>query len=334
MKLANRSFFRLGGLALLVLLMTFFATACVPQTVAPAEEAAPTEAVAEEAEPTEEAAEEDATAEPAEEAAEEEATAEPEEEAAAEEMAAMGDPAAGEYIFNIATGCGCHFNRDLGALAGGVGFIDDTVFSKNLTPHETGIANRSDEALADSIRFAAYDDQALVVMPAFSTMADDDVMNLIAYLRSLEPVENEIPERTIAFEPEAGEYPAPPAMAPTEGAERGQYLAAIARCSRCHTPRNEDGSMNMDLFLAGAPFQDTVAPNLTPDSATGLGDWSEEGIAAFLQTGIYSDGLEAHAGMKSQVDRGLNQLTDKDALAIAAWLKSLPPIDNLPQLAE
>ena len=53
-----------------------------------------------------------------------------------------------------------------------------------------------------------------------------------------------------------------------------------------------------------------------------------------MQTGIYSDGTESHAGMKSLIDRGLNQLTDDDALAIAAFLKSLPAIENLPELNE
>ena len=58
--------------------------------------------------------------------------------------------------------------------------------------------------------------------------------------------------------------------------------------------------------------------------------WSVEEIADFLQTGIYSDGTESHAGMKSQVDRGLGKLTREDLLAIAAFLKNLPAIENLP----
>ena len=247
----------------------------------------------------------------------------------------MGDVDAGAYIFDAAVGCGCHFNSDLGALAGGNTFEGDfgAVTARNLTPDaETGIGNISDQALSDAIRFGkGHDGQNLFIMPRYSAMADQDVSNLIAYLRSLEPVENAIPDRELAFEvPEFVAQQAPPAEAPTEPVARGQYLASLVRCGRCHTPTNEDGSPNMELFLAGAPFRDTVAPNLTPDDATGLGPWSEEEIADFLQTGIYSDGTESHGGMKGQIDRGLGKLTSEDLLAIAAWLKSLPAIENLP----
>ncbi|MBV7336830.1 cytochrome c [Chloroflexi bacterium TSY] len=252
-----------------------------------------------------------------------------------------GDPVAGEYIFAMTTGCGCHFNRDLGGLAGGNKFEGGfgVVHSANITPDEvTGIGSWSDEEIANAFRFAqhpAHDGHEggnLFIMPAYAHMADKDAMDLIAYLRSLDPLENEVPERELNFEPAAFEVSnPPPAEAPTDPVARGVYLASFVRCARCHTPRNEDGSMNMDLFLAGAPFRDTIAPNLTPDEATGLGAWTEQEIADFMQTGIYSDGTESHAGMKSQIDRGLNKLTDDDALAIAAWLKSLDPIENLPE---
>jgi cytochrome c2 len=327
---------RIGWLFGILLVTVLVVAAC--QTAQTPEAAAP-EATAE---PAEEAAAPEATEEPMEEAAAPEATAEPEEEAAApeataepmEEPMAMGDAEAGEYIFNAAVGCGCHFNRDLGALAGGNTFEGDfgAVTSRNLTPHDTGIGQLSDQELADAIRLGKrVDGQNLFIMPHYSTLADQDVMNLIAYLRSQDPVENEIPDRELTFEvPDFVPQQDPPAEAPTEPVARGQYLASLVRCSNCHTPSNEDGSPNMDLFLAGAPFRDTVAPNLTPDDATGLGPWSEEEIADFLATGIYSDGTEAHGGMKGTIDRGISKLTDEDRLAIAAWLKSLPPIENLP----
>ncbi|MCB0073125.1 MAG: cytochrome c [Caldilineaceae bacterium] len=299
------------------------------------------------------AAEEDTAATVAETAAPEETvmpeeTAAPEETVVAEETAVVeetavpveesalpaGDAAAGEYIFNAAMGCGCHFNRDLGALAGGNAFEGDfgVVYSRNLTPDATGIAGLSDLEVADSIRFGKRaGGGALFIMPHFSAMADQDAANLVAYLRSLEPVANEIPDRQLGFEPEFA-MPAtlPPAVAPTEGPDRGQYLASLVRCGMCHTPANEDGSPDMDLFLAGAPFRDTVAPNLTPDEATGLGLWTEEEIADFLATGVYSDGFEAHAGMKRVVDNATGKLTDADRLAIAQWLKSLPAVQNEP----
>ncbi|NJN84794.1 MAG: cytochrome c [Caldilineaceae bacterium] len=171
-------------------------------------------------------------------------------------------------------------------------------------------------------------------MPHFTEMADDDVMDLIAYLRSQEPVENAVPDRELTVEVHHMIEDTSPAEAPTEGVERGAYIVALARCTQCHTPSNDDGSKNMDLFLAGAPFRDTVAPNLTPDEGTGLGAWSEQEIADFLATGVYDDGTESHGGMKGVVDSGIGMLTDDDRLAVAAYLKSLDPIDNLPEPSE
>ena len=306
----------------------------------PAEEPAATEMPAEEPAATEMPAEEpEATEMPAEEPA---ATEMPVEEPAATEMPAeepagamQGDPAAGELVLAAAVGCGCHFNGDLGALAGGNKFEGDfgVVHSRNLTPDlATGIAGLGDQELADAIRYGKRPGGGnLFIMPRYSGMADEDVYNLIAYLRSLEPVENPIPDRDLAFEPPAyeGEMAAP-AVAPTDPVERGAYLASLARCSMCHTPLDENGSPIEGMMLAGAPFRDTVAPNLTPDEATGLGLWSEEEIAAFLATGLYDDGMEPHAAMKQVADRGTSRLTDADRLAIAAFLKSLPPVENLP----
>lgn len=259
------------------------------------------------------------------------------EEAAAEVQTALpeGDAGAGALVFASTVGCGCHFNGDLGALAGGNAFEGDfgAVYSRNLTPDaETGLGNFTDAQLSDAIRFGqGADGRNLFIMPRYAVMADQDVADLIAYLRSLEPVTNEVPDRELAFEPPAFEMTqAPPVLAPTEPVARGQYLTTLADCSRCHTPTNDDGSRNMDMLLAGAPFRSTVAPNLTPDEATGLGLWTDEELAEFLATGLYSDGSEVGAAMKNVIDRGIGNLTDEDRQAIVAFLRSLPAIQNLP----
>jgi mono/diheme cytochrome c family protein len=253
---------------------------------------------------------------------------------------ATGDPIAGSYLFSVAMGCGCHFNRDLGGPAGGNKFEGPfgVVHSANLTADpETGLGTWSDQQIADAIRFGKRNDGTNLapMMPRFATLADKDVMDLVAFVRTFEPIANAVPapELTV-FVPDYVPPTPPPAEAPTEPAARGGYLASLVRCGQCHTPTNEDGSPNRTLFLAGAPFRDTVAPNLTPDEATGLGAWSEQEIADFLRTGIYADGIESHPGMKGVVDRGLKNLTEEDALAIAAFLKSLPPTANLPQVQQ
>ena len=67
-----------------------------------------------------------------------------------------------------------------------------------------------------------------------------------------------------------------------------------------------------------------VGPNLTPDK-TGLGDWSEEQIITALQTGMRPDGRELAPIMPWHA---FATLTKEDVTAIAAFLKSLPPVSN------
>ncbi|MEZ4612309.1 MAG: hypothetical protein R2838_19040 [Caldilineaceae bacterium] len=122
--------------------------------------------------------------------------------------------------------------------------------SCNLTPDATGIAGLNDPGSEGSIRFGKRaGGGALFIMPHFSAMADQGAANLVAYLRSLEPVAAEIPTLQLGFEAEFA-MPAtlPPAVAPTEGPDRSQYLASLVRCGMCHTPASEDSSPDMDAL--------------------------------------------------------------------------------------
>ncbi len=189
----------------------------------------------------------------------------------------QGDADAGTLVLAAAVGCGCHFNGDLGGLAGGNAFEGDfgAVYARNLTPDAaTGIGDLTDQQLADAIRVGkGADGRNLFIMPRYSGMADQDVADLIAYLRSQEPVENDVPVRELAFEPPAFEMTeAPPAVAPTEPADRGRYLATLAMCTRCHTPANEDGSSKYGPIPGGRTVPRTVAAQ--PNSRSGLGSWS------------------------------------------------------------
>jgi hypothetical protein len=72
-------------------------------------------------------------------------------------------------------------------------------------------------------------------------------------------------------------------------------------------------------------------PNITPDKATGIGDWTEEQIAEYLGTGNRPDG-DVAGGMMGEViqgsSAGYKDLTKADRLAIARYLKSIPAIRN------
>lgn len=308
------------AVATLIVLATVL-VACAP-VAAPAGEAAATEAAATEV--ATEAPAEEATAAPA-----EEATTAP-----AEEIAMIGDPERGGYIFAVTTGCGCHFNRDLAAPAGGNKFEGPfgVVYAPNITSDlETGIGAWSEMDIINALRLGVRPDgsQLHPIMPymAYSNLSDQDAYDMAAALKMVPPVVNAVPASELAAAP-APFTPAntPPATAPTEGVERGAYIVAVANCGRCHTPRGENGAPDMARFLAGAPMQDTIAPNLTPHESSSISFLTEAEIANFLLTGVYDDGTPVEGPMKNIIDNGTSRLTEADALAIAQYLKSLPPV--------
>lgn len=114
--------------------------------------------------------------------------------------------------------------------------------------------------------------------------------------------------------------------------ERGRYLVAITGCADCHTPGALLGKPDRGRHLGGSDVGFDVpglgvfvGRNLTPDRETGLGNWSDDQIVAAITTGVRPDGRHLAPAMPWP---GLSKLTRKDALAIAAYLKSLPPVRN------
>lgn len=114
--------------------------------------------------------------------------------------------------------------------------------------------------------------------------------------------------------------------------QRGKYLVSIIPCTDCHTPGTFLGKPDMKRYLGGSDVGFEVpglgifyGPNLTPDDETGLGKWSTEQIATAITTGKRPDGRILAPPMPVE---SFKHLTHADALAIAAYLKSLPPIKN------
>lgn len=110
---------------------------------------------------------------------------------------------------------------------------------------------------------------------------------------------------------------------------RGKYLVTIGGCSDCHTPGTFLGKPDMSRYLGGSdvgfalPQGVFVGRNLTPDKATGLGTWTRRQIVTALTTGVRPDGRVLAPIMPW---RAFSHLTPRDALAIATYLKSLPPV--------
>jgi len=123
-----------------------------------------------------------------------------------------------------------------------------------------------------------------------------------------------------------------PAVADDAQIARGRYLVSIAGCSDCHTPGGMLGSPDMKRYLGGSdvgfsiPGQGVfVGQNLTPDMETGLGKWTDDQIVTAIRKGKRPDGSELSGVMPYA---SFANLTDEDAFAIAAFLRSLPPVNN------
>lgn len=114
--------------------------------------------------------------------------------------------------------------------------------------------------------------------------------------------------------------------------ERGAYLAAIMDCTGCHTGGALAGQPDPALYLAGSDIGFALPglgvfypPNLTPDAETGLGSWSAEDIVRAVRSGERPDGRILAPIMPYH---SYGKLTDADAAALTAYLKSLPPVSH------
>ena len=112
--------------------------------------------------------------------------------------------------------------------------------------------------------------------------------------------------------------------------ERGRYLMqSIVACGNCHTPQGPNGPV-AGMELAGGlrieepPFS-AVAPNITPDQATGIGHWTDAQIVTAIREGRRPDGSLIGPPMPIGLYRGMS---DTDAAAIVAYLRSAKSVVN------
>ena len=111
---------------------------------------------------------------------------------------------------------------------------------------------------------------------------------------------------------------------------RGEYLVRIMDCGGCHTTGVLLGQPDPARFLAGSEVGFEIPglgifypPNLTSHPEDGIGRWSEADIVTVLHTGVRPDGRQLAPAMPW---RSYAAITDDDAEALAAFLKSLPPV--------
>ena len=207
-----------------------------------------------------------------------------------------------------------------------------TLAPPNLTSGVGGIGSVMTDA--DYVRAIRYgigrDGESLVIMPSnyFNKITDADLGAIIAYLKSLPPVDNEVPEtslaplgRVIALLSPGGLLPAseidhtaprPPDLVQGVTAEYGKYLATI--CSVCHGENLSGGSVPWEQ---GAP----LARNLTPKGV--LVSWSESDFMKTLRTGVTPGGGQLDDEFMPW--QRFKLMTDDELKALWAYLKSLPP---------
>jgi mono/diheme cytochrome c family protein len=226
------------------------------------------------------------------------------------------------------------------------------MFTRNLTPDPTtGIGRYTDEQLFRMMRHGIRPSglASMPVLMPFWKMADDDLIAIVSYLRSLAPVENNVPENewtfmgkavrvlTPTFEPIKD--PDAPSVAPPMEAtiERGAYLANyVCNCVGCHTERDLmtyqaiapefAGGMEFEpwpefyTYLKTDPTIWLRTPNITPDPNSAFANYKtpEEFIARFRKGRIISF---------SPMDWGpFSRMSDEDISAIWMYLNSLAPV--------
>jgi len=120
--------------------------------------------------------------------------------------------------------------------------------------------------------------------------------------------------------------------------DRGAYLIELLGCGSCHTDGAFDGKPDMDRALAGSntgiaftnplgeKYPGIIYPsNITPDEETGIGSWSDQQVTDAIRSGIGRHGDRRIATMPWQ---GYARMTDDDAAAMVAYLRSIKSIRN------
>lgn len=271
--------------------------------------------------------------------------------AAARAQQQDGAVSRGEYLVTAGGCTSCHtdFKNKGEPFAGGAPIKTPfgTFYPPNITPDpQHGIGGWSD---ADFVRamHEGVSPGGAHYFPAFpytsyTRIREEDIKAMKAYLFSLPTVATPSKPHDIGFPFrwrflqtgwkllffDEGVFQSDPSR--SEAGNRGAYLSvALAHCGECHTPRNALGGLDRDKWLAGAadgPEGERV-PNITPDPETGL-TWSEEEIVQYLKTGATPEFDFAGSLMADVIKHSTSKLTDPDLNAIAAYLKSVPPVRN------
>jgi cytochrome c2 len=249
----------------------------------------------------------------------------------------------------------CHYNPNSGKLTGKeMKEVPQfgTIYSRNITHDpQYGIGKWTDGQLVYLIRTGLKPDGTYLppYMAKLTHISDEDLYSIIAFLRSdnplVQPDTAHMPVSnpsfltkflcTVAFKPFP--YPDHTIVAPdtTDKVKWGRYIAiGQLECFACHSrdfaKNNYFEPEKSTGFFGGG--NEIIAPNgtkiyslnLTPDAATGIGNWSEEDFVKALKTGI----PPSHQPALRPPMVPYSRLTDNEARAVYAYLRTIPKINN------
>lgn len=255
----------------------------------------------------------------------------------------------GRYLVETIAGCGnCHTPKTSDGvpiadmnLAGAFVIEEPGLFiayAPNITMDvETGLGDWSDADLIRAIREGFRPDGTLIgppmPTPFYRDMSDRDVRAIVAYLRTVQPVENAVPasEYQIPLPPNWGPpVESVPEVSRTDRLAYATYLAeTIGHCNECHTPMVEGRHDFSRTGLGGRAFPDifglgytAISANVTPHPTLGIGAWTDAQIKRAITQGIRPDGRQMLPSMGFSY---YAQMTDEDLDALVFYLRSLAP---------
>lgn len=267
----------------------------------------------------------------------------------------------GKYLANHVTVCmDCHSTRDFtkfsgplveGTLGKGGDRFDQSVgmpgvfFPKNITPE--GISRYTDGELFRVITAGVTKEGRpmfpLMPYPYYGRMDTEDIYSIIAYIRNIPSIKNDVPESEADFPvnfilhtiPAKGVPQARPSK--SDKIEYGKYLTNAGGCRECHT-KDKQGQIIPELEYSGGrefKFPDGSvcrSANISPDKETGIGNWTSE---IFVQKfKAYNDSTfvlpnvaagEYNTIMPWTMYAGMER---EDLEAIFAYLQTLTPMKN------
>jgi mono/diheme cytochrome c family protein len=250
----------------------------------------------------------------------------------------------GDYLVNTIMTCqNCHTPKgptgDIAdkAFSGGLSFDEPPfkVTAPNITQDaETGIGKWSDAEIKTLLRTGVRPNGVPVaaVMPTgfYHIMTERDLDAVVAYLRTLKPIKNKVPDPIYHFAaqpqtPPGGEKMFTEAML-TDSVTNGFYLATIGHCMECHTAMGPKGhDFATDYGRGGmefpGPWGKSVSRNITSSKAKGLGEWSDAEIKRAVTTGVSKDGSHLKPPMGFHY---YARMKDSDLADVIAYLRTVP----------